>query len=662
MDHRVRLRAPRAGRFRQRLATSLSIAVMSGAALAGPVFAAPQSLTVDGTLGAGPTPIGTETYDVGAFGTLTVSATAELSQPVRETLAFDDGNIRQGRTVAVDRSVVPSAPGSLTVHWTVTGFAGSINRTATVPCTVGFSTPVTCNATSSSIRIFGQIPVPLTPFVDMELNASVTVTPGSATLDSTVLSGAVAIAGPTSQSVPSSQSVVVPCNAGVGDTLALSDSGLTHATSLAGSNGPQITIGAWITVPFPPFIIEADVASFDVGAHPTVSVAEDLVDPATHETALGAIKANNVPPDADAGGNYSGNEGQPIQFDGSATTALCGPPTLRWDFSDGGVAFGAEPFHTFTDNGIFSGILTATDSTGLTNATTFSITVGNVDPAANAGPDTTADWGRLVAFNGQATDPGAGDQATLQSSWDFGDGSPSAAGGSTVFHSYAAPGDYVATLTVTDDDGGSDTDTRTVHVTKRDTSTGYLGATAGTYDTAASLRASLVDEYGANLNARQIAFTVAGNPAGSAATNSFGIATRAYTPLLAAGIHATNAQFAGDSLYNASSDSSSITIARKATSVTYTGALNGAPNKAVGLSAILADASGTRLAGRTIVFVVGSQTKSAVTDANGVTTTTLVLTQKNAIYPLTATFTPVGADAGTYLASSDAESFKLQKK
>jgi hypothetical protein len=36
--------------------------------------------------------------------------------------------------------------------------------------------------------------------------------------------------------------------------------------------------------------------------------------------------------------------------------------------------------------------------------------------------------------------------------------------------------------------------------------------------------------------------------------------------------------------------------------------------------------------------------------------------QKNGIYPLTATFTPAGGDAATYLGSSDAESFKLQKK
>ena len=44
--------------------------------------------------------------------------------------------------------------------------------------------------------------------------------------------------------------------------------------------------------------------------------------------------------------------------------------------------------------------------------------------------------------------------------------------------------------------------------------------------------------------------------------------------------------------------------------MTYTGALNGGPNKTIGLSAILADASGTRLGGRTIVFVLGAQSTS----------------------------------------------------
>jgi len=276
--------------------------------------------------------------------------------------------------------------------------------------------------------------------------------------------------------------------------------------------------------------------------------------------------------------------------------------------------------------------------------------------------DTTADWGRLVAFNGQATDPGEDDQPFLEYSWDFGDGTPSASGGPTVFHAYAFPGDWIATLTVTDDDGGLDTDTMTVHVTKRDTITGDLGDTVGTYDTPAQLSASLVDEYGMAVNGRQIDFYVDGLGAGSSSTNSAGIAVRSYTPLLDAGTYATQAGFAGDAYYNSSFDAGTLEVQEKATSVSYTGALNGGPNKTIGLSAILVDATGKALANRTIEFQLGAQSVPAVTNINGVATTTLKLNQKVGIYPLTATWSPAGADASHYVGSSDAESFKLQKK
>jgi len=68
-----------------------------------------------------------------------------------------------------------------------------------------------------------------------------------------------------------------------------------------------------------------------------------------------------------------------------------------------------------------------------------------VGPSVDAGPDTTSDWGKDVQFNGQASDPGSADQATLNYTWSFGDGSPSASGGPSVAHSYATPGDHVAT-------------------------------------------------------------------------------------------------------------------------------------------------------------------------------------------------------------------------
>ena len=58
---------------------------------------------------------------------------------------------------------------------------------------------------------------------------------------------------------------------------------------------------------------------------------------------------------------------------------------LRWDFSDGGVAFGPHPSHTFADNGHYTGQLTATDQAGNATTQAFEVEVSNQNPAAIAG-------------------------------------------------------------------------------------------------------------------------------------------------------------------------------------------------------------------------------------------------------------------------------------
>jgi hypothetical protein len=677
MKYPALARAPgRAGRSRRRLATALVLAAIGGTLVAAPVAAAPQVRTVDRTIQFGPTDIGGKIYHVVGVinGDITVTAEVTVTQPIRETFDYDDGQIRQGQTVPVARSVAANGPGNLHVVWHISTdlplIAGTFDTSRNASCTISFVNPVNCHAESIGFPLTpdGTL-TPGVPYADLVLQAEVTVTPDDANVDSTELAGLVTIGGPSSQAEPGTQDVTIPCNVGVGSTLSLSDANYNLASHVNSSDGPAITVGVW--VPNPITVVPAFKSPgvlLDLGSQHTESFAQDVSDATTKVTALGQIAANNVPPDADAGGPYEDKlEGIPVQFNGTGTTSICGLDSLalRWDFSDGGVAFGQQPFHTFQDDGIFSGLLTATDPTGLSNSVAFSVEVLNQDPAANAGPDTQADWGRLVAFNGQATDPGEDDQPFLEYSWDFGDGTPPtnpSAGGANAVHAYATPGDYTATLTVTDDDGGSDTDTRDVHVTKRDVTAAYLGPTAATYDTATSFSGSLVDEYGQNVGGRTLRFAVDSVAQAQSATNSSGFASPNWTPLLDAGFYTTEAIFLGDSLYNADTGDGTVTIARKATSVTYTGALNGGPNKTIGLSAILADADGTRLGGRTIVFVLGSQTTSAATNANGVATTTLTLNQKNGIYPLTATFTPGGGDAVKYLSSSDAESFKLQKK
>ena len=385
----------------------------------------------------------------------------------------------------------------------------------------------------------------------------------------------------------------------------------------------------------------------------------------TRQVDLGAVQKENTVPDlTNVATSYTGNEGSPIQFSATGAKDNClDYSSLVWNFSDAGVAYGFSPFHTFQDADVYSGQLVVTNIGGNSATKAFSVTVHNVPPAVSAGPDTTAPWGVPVAFNGSGTAPGAGDQATLVYSWSFGDGTPSATGGPSVLHAYSTPGTYTATLQVCDEDSYCSSATRHVVVRLRNVSLGYLGDQQGVYNTLTNLSGALVDELGHAVPGRTIVFAIGAEAGGSAATNSAGTASTTHLLGLAAGSYIASATFAGDSLYNAAAPNTAAYIVnRKPTSVTYTGALNGGPNKTITLSAILVDSQSQPLPGRVIAFKLGSQSAMATTNASGIATTTLALNQKNASYPLTATYSPAGLDANLYVGSVASATFKIQVK
>lgn len=267
-----------------------------------------------------------------------------------------------------------------------------------------------------------------------------------------------------------------------------------------------------------------------------------------------------------------------------------------------------------------------------------------------------------MAFNGTGNDPSSVDQSTLAFTWNFGDGSPSASGGPNVTHSYATPGTYTATLTVCDSNGACASDARDVIVGKRATTLGYLGANTATFATPTTVNASLTDELGQPVSGRSVSIQVGSAAAVSATTDGTGLASASFTPQVGAGTYSVASNFGGDSLYKPSAASGSMTVGTQATTLEYTGSVTGAPNKVITLSAILKNASGTPLAGRVITFQLGAQSATAITDANGIATTTLKLAQKNGTYNLTTAFTPAGADAGKLASSGDVDTFKLQAK
>ncbi|WP_298984329.1 PKD domain-containing protein, partial [uncultured Caldilinea sp.] len=101
-------------------------------------------------------------------------------------------------------------------------------------------------------------------------------------------------------------------------------------------------------------------------------------------TGTATVTVLNLPPIAVIGGPYSGVEGQPVQLDASASSDPNGGPlTFAWDLNNDGLydnAVGATPSASWPDNGVYTIGLLVTDSAGLTNTATTTVTIANVNP------------------------------------------------------------------------------------------------------------------------------------------------------------------------------------------------------------------------------------------------------------------------------------------
>jgi PKD repeat protein len=185
----------------------------------------------------------------------------------------------------------------------------------------------------------------------------------------------------------------------------------------------------------------------------------------TSETSA-SIAANPLPPRADAGAPAVGTTGAAVSFDGSGSVDQDGNiVTYAWDFGDGSpvdTVSGANPSHTYAAADTYTVTLTVTDNDSLTgtDTTTASIDQANAPPTSDAGEPYAGFVNLPVIFDGSASSDGDGD--IVQYDWDFGDGNSGS--GLYTSHTYVATGVYEVTLTVTDDNGGTDESTTTAIV------------------------------------------------------------------------------------------------------------------------------------------------------------------------------------------------------
>lgn len=146
--------------------------------------------------------------------------------------------------------------------------------------------------------------------------------------------------------------------------------------------------------------------------------------------------------------------GEEVFFDASSSAAADGRRLVshEWNFGDGGAGRGVVTSHVYREARTYTVTVNVTDDTGRRGSASGVVEVVDHTPVAvvAASPE-AAVAGETVHFSAERSTVAPG-RRIVRYDWRFGDGH-GGVGGPTARHAYAASGDYVVEIAVTDDDG-----------------------------------------------------------------------------------------------------------------------------------------------------------------------------------------------------------------
>nr|NIP36481.1 hypothetical protein [Thermoplasmata archaeon]NIS13598.1 hypothetical protein [Thermoplasmata archaeon]NIS21467.1 hypothetical protein [Thermoplasmata archaeon]NIT79031.1 hypothetical protein [Thermoplasmata archaeon]NIU50516.1 hypothetical protein [Thermoplasmata archaeon] len=185
---------------------------------------------------------------------------------------------------------------------------------------------------------------------------------------------------------------------------------------------------------------------------------------------------DNLPPVVEAGDPVSTLAGRVTVLEGIAIDQDGRIALYEWDFDGDGEfdwsnATSGKGQWTYARTGGYTAVLRVTDDEGAHGEDTVRVSVlsppGNLEPIAYAGEDRVVEQGEEVEFYMTGNDF---DGTLVLFEWDY-DGDGTYDDNSTLvritYHTYQVPGNYTALLRVTDDQGATSVDTRTIIVTER---------------------------------------------------------------------------------------------------------------------------------------------------------------------------------------------------